>query len=87
MIGFLGYYPQVRGTLELVELEFEKPREPLASALGEDHQAAPMLVLGEGAPTEVDGVTIAEAKGRRYVEKTKDILRYLAVTRGVPLPH
>lgn len=86
VIGFLTYYPEVRATLDVVELDFARPREPLASLLGDAHQAAPMLVLG-GAPAQVPEVTIAEANGHAYVEKTIQILRYLAATRGVPLPH
>lgn len=86
VIGFLAYYPQVRDTLDVIELDYPKPRAPLAGLLGEDHQAAPMLVLGD-APVETEGVTIAEANGHKYVEKTLQILRYLASSRGVPLPH
>lgn len=86
VIGFLTYYPRVRDTVELVELAFTKPRRPLSELLGEAHQAAPMLVLA-GAPASVPDVVIAEANGRYFVEKTIQILRYLAHTRGVPLPH
>ena len=86
VIGFLTYYPEVRGTLEIIELDFAKPREPLASILDDKHQAAPMLVLaGDGVP--VPEVEIQEVNGRKFVEKTLEILRYLARTRGVPLPH
>lgn len=86
VIGFLAYYPQIRDSVDVVELGFEKPRRPLADLLGEAHQGAPMLVLG-GDPVPVPDVTIAEANGHQYVEKTKEILRYLAATRSVPLPH
>jgi len=86
VVGFLTYYPNIRDTVKVVELGFEKPREPLADLLGEEHQAAPMLVLG-GEPVPVPGVTIAEANGHTYVEKTIQILKYLAATRGVPMPH
>jgi hypothetical protein len=86
VIGFLTYYPQVRASLELVELPFEKPRRLLVDLVGEAHQAAPMLVLG-GAPVVVPRVTIGEANGHRFVEKTIEILRYLAATRSVPGPH
>ena len=88
VIGFLTYYPEVRATLTLHELDFQRPRHALVDLLGEAHQAAPILVLHEGAPaTAPDGVTIASANGRRYVEKTIEILRYLAATRAVPGPH
>ncbi len=86
IIGFLTYYPQVRGTIELVELGYEKPRTQLVELLGEQQQAAPYLVLG-GPPASVPRVTVGEANGHRFVEKTIEILRYLAATRGVPGPH
>jgi len=86
VIGFLTYYPQVAETLELVELAFPKPLQPLVNLVGEQHQAAPLLVLA-GAPVTVAKVTVGEANGHRFVEKTIEILRYLAATRGVPAPH
>lgn len=87
VIGFLAYYPHVRDSLEVIELtSFVKPRQPLVDILGEAHQAAPMLVLG-GAPVAVPDVTVGEANGHRFIEKTIEILRYLAATRSVPAPH
>ena len=86
VIGFLTYYPHVRDSLEVIELEFDKPRRPLSDLLGDKHQSAPMLVLG-GEPVHVPNVTIGEANGHKFVEKTLEILRYLAATRSVPLPH
>jgi hypothetical protein len=86
VIGFLTYYPELRATLDVVELPFDKPRRPLVELLGESHQAAPVLVLG-GEPVAVPRVTVGEANGHRFVEKTIEILRYLAATRGVPRPH
>ncbi len=86
VIGFLAYYPQIRETVDIIELGFEKPRQPLAELLGEDHQAAPMLVL-RGEATPVPDVKISEANGHKFVEKTLQILKYLAATRSVPMPH
>jgi hypothetical protein len=86
VIGFLAYFPHVRDTLEIVELDFAKPRRPLSDVLDADHQAAPMLVLA-GEPLNVPEVTIGEVNGQRFVEKTIEILRYLAATRSVPGPH
>jgi len=86
VMGFLAYYPQVRESLDIVELPFEKPRRPLSDILGEEHQAPPMLVLA-GEPAAVPRVTVGHANGRHFVAKTIEILRYLATTRGVPAPH
>jgi hypothetical protein len=86
VIGFLTYYPRVRQSLDVVELSYAKPRKPLVDLVGEAHQAAPLLVLG-GPPVIVPKVTIGEANGHRFVEKTIEILRYLSATRSVPGPH
>ncbi|HEU5055726.1 MAG TPA: DUF3088 family protein [Kofleriaceae bacterium] len=88
VVGFLSYYPQVRETLDVRALEFPRPRKAIVDLVGEEHQSAPLLVLADGAePAEVPGVTIGRARGRVFVEKTIEILRYLAATRGVPGPH
>jgi hypothetical protein len=86
VIGFLTYYPQVRDSLDVVELAFPKPRHPLVDLVGYPHQAAPMLVLA-GEPADVPDVAVGEANGHRFVARTIEILRYLAATRGVPGPH
>ena len=88
VVGFLDYYPEIKESLEIVELDFAKPRQPIVELIGEAHQSAPLLVLHEESnPETVEGVTLSEAKGRKFVEKTIQILRYLAATRGVPGPH
>jgi hypothetical protein len=87
VIGLLDYYPEVRDSLEIVELDFAKPRQPIVDLVGPDHQSVPLLVLHESATPDDTGVPIGVAQGRRYVEKTIDILRYLARTRGTPDPH
>jgi hypothetical protein len=86
LVGLLTYYPELRETLDVVELAFPKPRRPLSDVLGEAHQSPPILLLA-GTPAEVPEVRVAQANGRYFVAKTVEILRYLAVTRGLPLPH
>lgn len=86
VIGFLAYYPEVRETIDIVELDYAKPRRPLSELLGEQHQSAPRLLLA-GEATPVTGVDVREANGHAYIENAIEILRYLAATRGVPIPH
>ena len=87
VVGMLTYYPRLRETLDVVELDFAKPRYPVATMLGLDKQSLPVLVLGAGSPGAVTDVKVANAGGVRYVSKTIEILRYLAATRGLPAPH
>jgi hypothetical protein len=87
VVGMLTYYPQLRETVDVVELGFEKPRQPVAELIGESNQSLPVLLLGDAAPESVPGVTIGEVHGHRFVTRTIEILRYLAATRGLPPPH
>lgn len=87
VIGMLTYYPQLRDTLDVIELDFLKPRYPVATLLGEDKQSLPVLVLGDESPGSARHVNVEKAGGRRYVSKTLEIMRYLAQTRGLPEPH
>lgn len=86
VVGFLTYFPEVPGTLEIVELAFPRPRKQIVELVGEAHQGMPLLVLA-GEPIAVPDVTIDEANGHRFVKNAISIMRYLAATRGVPLPH
>ncbi|HEY5934226.1 MAG TPA: DUF3088 family protein [Kofleriaceae bacterium] len=86
VIGFLSYYPHVRDSIDVVEVDFPKPRVPVVELVGELHQAVPLLVLGED-PVIVPDVRIDQANGNRFVEKTIQILKYLAATRSCPMPH
>jgi hypothetical protein len=86
VMGFLSYFPQVRDTLEIVEHSFPRPRPQIVALVGEANQAMPLLVLG-GEPAAVPGVTVEELHGNRFVKNAMPILRYLAVSRGVPVPH
>lgn len=86
VIGYLTYFPAVRDTLDIVELDFPRPRRALLELIGEEHQSAPKLVLG-GAPAAVPDVTVSEANGRTFIAGAVQIMKYLAVTRGTPIPH
>jgi hypothetical protein len=86
VIGFLDYYPAVRDSIDLIEIDFPKPRVQVVAMVGELHQAVPLLVLG-GDPVIVPDVRIDQAGGNFFVEKTIQILKYLAATRSCPMPH
>ncbi|CAN5820386.1 DUF3088 family protein [soil metagenome] len=87
VVGFLAYYPAILDTVDVIEIDFPKPRHPLVDLVGEGYQSAPMLVLAADPVAPPPNVTIGHANGHAFVEKTMQILRYLAATRSVPGPH
>lgn len=88
VVGFLHYFPEARVTLDVREIDFPKPRTEVVELVGEDFQSLPVLVLAPGAsvPGELQEEVVT-SKGHRVISDTKAILRYLAITRGLPQPH
>ena len=74
----VGLVAQIDGT----------PRREIVELIGEEWQSCPVLVLAADSrvPEELEG-DVVTSRGRRAISATKAILRYLAVSRRLPLPH
>ncbi|MFV0378687.1 MAG: DUF3088 family protein [Mangrovibacterium sp.] len=82
--GMLGYYPQLRDKLEVIELDFQRPRPVLVELLGEENQSCPVLITDQAAPG-FDAVQAAN--GNWFINKPEAILKYLAMQFKVGFPH
>ena len=85
--GMLSFYPTLREKIEIHYIDFQKPRPALVAELGVENQGAPKLVLGEPTRPIPGGVTVSEAKGRRFISQDMEICRYLASAYGYGEPH
>lgn len=88
VVGFLEYFPAARATLDIREVDFARPRRQIVELIGEELQSCPVLVLATDSkvPGELREDVI-NSRGHRVISATKSILRYLAISRGLPLPH
>jgi hypothetical protein len=85
--GVLSYYPRLKKELHVQEVDFPRPREPIAALLGEQHPGCPVLVLDEGRAVP-PGIKVQSAPtGRRYISETAEIRQYLARAYGTDFPH
>jgi hypothetical protein len=84
--GMLSFYPTLREKIDVFYVDFPRPRPSLVAEIGEENQSCPKLVLGEEHDIP-QRVTIAEAKGHRFISVPLDICRYLAAAYGVGEPH
>ncbi|NEX94365.1 DUF3088 family protein [Caulobacter sp. 17J65-9] len=82
--GFLDWFPRVRDAIDLVYVDFPRPRGPVAELLGDDHPGCPLLVMSEDA-RDVPEVKVLD--GRRCLDDPQTITRYLAERHGAPAPH
>lgn len=82
--GVLAGFPEAAARLDVVRVEWPRPRAAVIEAAGEENQSIPLLVLAEGA-------RFASGKpgpARRWLVTEKDaILAALSQRHGFPEPH
>lgn len=78
MEGYLARYPQLRDLLDIVRVDYARPRPALVERLGEDHQNAPTLILAEAAPDAGPHGEIQVANGLSFLSDARPITRWLA---------
>jgi hypothetical protein len=82
--GLLSFFPQLRTLIDVHYLEFPRPRATLVTALGEEHQGVPVLILADDREIAEGAVTPNNAKGKRFFADERSIRRYLSAQYGLP---
>lgn len=82
--GLLSFCPELRTLVDIHYLAFPRPRGPLVSALGEDLQSVPVMILADETHMADEGLDVQQAMGRRYIADEKLIRRYLSSQFGAP---
>jgi glutaredoxin len=52
--GVINYYPKLKEEIEIIYVDFERPRNQLIELVGEENQSCPNLVINKN---EIDGKT------------------------------
>ncbi len=86
MEGYLTTYPALREALEIVRVDYARPRAALVERLGESHQNAPTLILAEAAPDAGPHGEILSANGLSFLTDARPITRHLANKHGLAAP-
>ncbi|PHY18914.1 DUF3088 family protein [Caulobacter sp. BP25] len=86
MEGYLATYPALRETLDIVHVDYARPRAALVERLGEAHQNAPTLILAEVAPDAGPHGEIQSANGLSFLTDARPVTRYLAARHGLASP-
>jgi hypothetical protein len=86
MEGYLAAHPPLREALEIVYVDYARPRAAPAERLGEDHQNAPTLILARRAPDAGPHGEIQSANGLSFLTDARPITRWLAESHGLAAP-
>jgi hypothetical protein len=81
--GMLSFFPALRTLVDVQYLDFPRPRRTLVEALGEQHQALPLLIL---APDRVISDVAPEPQtvgGKRFYANERQIRDYFSAQYDV----
>jgi hypothetical protein len=85
--GMLSYCPELRDKVEVVYIDFPRPRPAIAELIGEANQGCPKLVLAAAPTTIPEGVGLRQSQGNFFVDDAREVCLYLAHVFGVSKPH
>lgn len=84
--GFLAYNPDIRKQLEIISVEFKRPRPKIIEYLGEENQGSPALVLDDSNRTP-DGAKKSFSTGKTFIDNPILICDYLGKRFEGVMPH
>jgi hypothetical protein len=85
--GLLHYHPELRHSVDVRYVDFQRPRPEVIARVGEANQSCPVLVLAAGSPGDGPEVKRAEGQGTRFVSGSRDIGNHWANRFGTSRPH
>lgn len=80
--GLLASFPERGNEIEVIRVEFPRPRHDVIALIGEENQGLPVLILGDNPPDDAQ-----DYNGVRFVNDTPRILALLAERHGFPKLH
>ena len=84
--GFFTYSKEIRNAIDIVIVNFERPRPLVIEQLGEENQGCPVLVLnGDQAPPE--NAKKSFSTGKFFIDDPVEICDFLGKTFDGVRPH
>src|SRR5687768_17149983 len=84
MEGVLASFPELGTRIDVLRIEWPRPRQELVELIGPENQSLPVLILADDAD---DSLATGSFEGRRFVEGKDAILAALSHRHNIPSPH
>jgi hypothetical protein len=84
MEGVLASFPELGTRIDVLRIEWPRPRREVIELIGAVNQSLPVLILADDAD---DGLATGSFEGRRFVEGKDAILTALSRRYFIPSPH
>ncbi len=85
--GVLSYYPILRSELDVIYVDFEKPRKGIVDLIGEANQSCPVLIVEPAASNAEVSNRFTVFHGYQFANDPRLIVDYLVARYGIGEPH
>ena len=82
--GVLASFPELSERIDVLRVDWPRPRRDVVDLIGEDNQSLPVLIFAHDADPSLATGTFGEL---RFANKKEAILEALAQRHGIPRPH
>jgi len=84
--GVLKYFPELKEELEIIYIDFPRPRLKIVELLGDQNQNMPLLII-ERNQVDISTLDVKEYQGSLFISGSDTILKYFVLAFKIPLPH
>jgi len=84
--GFLAYNPDIREQLEIISVDFKRPRPKIIEYLGEENQGSPVLILDDSNQLP-EGAKKSFSTGKAFIDEPLLMCNYLVERFKGVKPH
>ena len=84
--GFFAYNPEISTQVDIIHIDFQRPRKTIIDVLGEENQGSPALVIDENTPG-IKGIKKSMTTGRSFIDDPVLICDWLANKFNGVHPH
>lgn len=86
--GVINYYSKVKEEIEIIYVDFERPRNQLIELVGEENQGCPNLVINKSEIDNNIDVSYFSSWGENlFVNDEFLIAKYLSAKYNIGVPH
>lgn len=84
MEGVLASFPILQTRLNVLRIDWARPRQEVIELIGEENQSLPVLILADNSPEQSGARYFND---RQFIANKDDILKALSNRHGIPVPH
>ena len=87
LTGLLSYYPELNKEMEVVYVDFPRPRQIIIDLVGEENQGCPLLVIEKSDAEGLDASYFQTYNDKLWVQSVELISKFLTAKFKIGLLH